>query len=247
MIKRRGFTLIESLAVIAIIGILLSLGGYIFTQAQAQARDAVRKSDLDQIAQAFHARYLDKTCTDQSALGVYPGETLEQNANQAWLKVNTLASYSDGCGSFTSYLPTIPDDVRSPAYSYYFNLSVSEKVGGNTIPAPAKHFRLATALEHQYAAGSPEQLECIRLSHLWTDNFGGQPYDCEQHVITLGLPHLIVAAVNEGNGTGGGIGGPGGDASASTAQNQNNNGSGGNGGGGNNGGTPGPYNYYLGQ
>lgn len=261
--SRRGFTLIESLAVIAIIGILLSLGTYIFTQAQAQARDAVRKSDLNQVAQAFNARALDKTCTDQSAVGLYPGESLEQTNSQIWLKVSQLATYSDGCGPFISYLPTIPNDVRSPAFSYYFNLSTIEKSGSQTVTALAKHYRLTTALEHQFSVGSPDQLECVRLSHVWISSFGGQPYDCDQHVITV-LPvkfQLIPTAhAQVGNGIpcstdvngnpipnvppgciiGGGGGGTGGGGGGG--------GTGGGGGGGTGGGTtPGPYNYYLGQ
>ncbi len=255
--RKRAFTLIESLAVIAIIGILLSLGTYIFTQAASQARDAKRKSDLDQIAQAFNARFLDKTCTNQAAVGRYPGEGLEQLDNQKWIKVNSLKNYTDpapmDCNSFSQYLPTIPDDPRTPTFTYYFNLSQIEVSGSQQLPALAKHYRLTTALEHQFSVGSVNQLECVRLSHVWINSFGGQPYDCDQHVITLKTPWPVLVAassycsinpdgtVNYGNppgcidpggGTGGGGGGSGG-------------GGGGTGGGGTT--TSGPYNYYIGQ
>lgn len=254
-IKRlRGFTLIESLAVIAIIGMLLSLGGYLFIQAQAQARDAKRKSDLDQIAQAFGARQLDRTCADQSATGVYPGESIEGSNAQVWLKTSQLQSYSDGCGSFNQYLPTMPTDRRT-GFFYYFNLSTTEVVAGKSVSAPAKHYRLTTALEHTLS--TTELQECVRLSKIWINSFGGQPYDCDQHVITQ-LPTLLAAVTNgqhefladspicqtipdggppppdgcNNNGGGPDGGGP--------------NGGGPNGGGpGNN--TPGPYNYYIGQ
>jgi len=47
-IKNKGFTLIELLVVISIIGILAALTLSGFTGAQKQARDTVRKSDLNQ-------------------------------------------------------------------------------------------------------------------------------------------------------------------------------------------------------
>jgi prepilin-type N-terminal cleavage/methylation domain-containing protein len=177
MTSRGGFTLIELLAVIAIIGVLVSLGSYLFIEAQAQARDATRKSDLNQIAEAFSARQLDKTCPDPTAVGFYPGETLEQNQNQVWLKVSRLANYTDGCGSFTQYLPTIPADRGEPLVSYYFNLSTATSEG----PA-ASHYRLTTALEH--VLSTVEQQNCVATSQVWVNSFGGQPYDCAQNVIT---------------------------------------------------------------
>ncbi|HSX42165.1 MAG TPA: type II secretion system protein [Candidatus Saccharimonadales bacterium] len=272
---RRGFTLIESLAVIAIIGILLALGTYVYAQAQAQARDAVRKSDLNQIAQAFSARQLDKTCSDQSAVGVYPGGGLNPSPTLVWTKTSQLASYSDGCGTFSHYLPTIPNDVRSPTFSYYFNLSTTETSGAASVAAVAKHYRLTTSLEHQFAAGSADQLECVRLSHVWIASFGGQPYDCDQHVISRSASGVKIATnyitilppgglfatvahaqvgggtchVNpDGTTTCDGGGGGGGTTSCPVGQILVNGVCVPDTGGGGGGTTnPGPYNYYVGQ
>lgn len=49
----RGFTLVELLVVVAIIAILSVIGLTLFTSAQANARDARRKSDIDAIANAL--------------------------------------------------------------------------------------------------------------------------------------------------------------------------------------------------
>ena len=54
-----GFTLIELLIVIAIIGILISIGLTAFSRAQTQARDGQRKADLQNIGGALEQYYSD--------------------------------------------------------------------------------------------------------------------------------------------------------------------------------------------
>lgn len=58
--EKRGFTLIELLVVIAIIGILSAIVLASLGSARSRARDAQRKSDLKQIANAFELYYLEK-------------------------------------------------------------------------------------------------------------------------------------------------------------------------------------------
>lgn len=173
LIRRRGFTLVEALSVIAIIGILASLTIYVVTSAQRQARDAVRKSDVSSIAQGFEARFLDKTCTDQSAVGIYPGEAIMladiggAAGRMLWHRVSELYSTTDRCRNFSYYLPTLPNDPNNPDAPYIFNLSSKDEFA-------AKHYRLAALLER---GPSTSQLEEIcRLSDVWYSTYEGEKY-----------------------------------------------------------------------
>lgn len=58
-INKSGFTLIELLVVIGIIGVLSTLAAVALNSARISARDAVRKSDMNQIGTAMQMYYSD--------------------------------------------------------------------------------------------------------------------------------------------------------------------------------------------
>lgn len=55
--KRKGFTLLELLVVISIIGILVAMGTVSYSTAQKKGRDSKRKSDLKSIQNAMEECY----------------------------------------------------------------------------------------------------------------------------------------------------------------------------------------------
>ena len=57
--SKRGFTLIEILTVILIIGVLVSVTSYVFNSSLIRSRDTQRKTDLDTIKNALEQYYLD--------------------------------------------------------------------------------------------------------------------------------------------------------------------------------------------
>ncbi len=55
--KNQGFTLLELLVVISIIGILLAMGSVAFTTAQQKSRDAKRRADIKALRSGFEQYY----------------------------------------------------------------------------------------------------------------------------------------------------------------------------------------------
>lgn len=59
--KSGGFTLLELLVVISIIGILIALGSVAFSTAQRRGRDARRRADIENIQKGFEQYYATNT------------------------------------------------------------------------------------------------------------------------------------------------------------------------------------------
>ncbi len=164
--KKRGFTLIESLAVIAIIGTLATLTTFVITSVQRSARDAKRKSDITAVAEGFEARYADKTCRNGVAVGHFPGQDLLSRSTGVyeWGSITVLTTDSL-CNPFSEYLGTIPTDPKSSqGRGYYFNLSED-----------LKHYRLAASLEKSLKSSEVSDLK--KQSDNWINDNNGWSYD----------------------------------------------------------------------
>lgn len=127
-LRKFGFTLVELLVVMAIIGILAALVVGNFRNTQIKGRDAQRKSDLKQLASAMELYFND--------YGRYPPASA---GNLLGCPAPT-GSCSWGSGNFTDgqtiYMRTLPDDP-SGSWDYYYQVSTDQQ-----------RFRIFTKLEN---------------------------------------------------------------------------------------------------
>ena len=119
--KQKGFTLIELLVVISIIGVLSTIAMTSLNGARAKARDARRKSDMEQIALAIEQYYYDH------GTYVIPG-TGYDGCSCGWFNyqdsshyIKSIANGLEEAGYFTEAPldPLLTSDNQTPQYMKY--------------------------------------------------------------------------------------------------------------------------------
>ncbi len=106
-----GYTLIELLIVITIVGILVAVSTVSYLTASKQSRDTKRKTDLEQIRQALE--------TYRSENGTYPATTADLEPNY----ITTLPK--DPTDNLTDYSPYTPADLDL-TYTLCATLEITE-------------------------------------------------------------------------------------------------------------------------
>lgn len=104
MKKSQGFTLIEILVVVTIIVLLTAAAVVSYTAFFKQARDAKRKTDLEQV---------------RAALEIYRSNNDTYPVGIGWASLSTLTSP-------VIYIQSLPSDPKNPTYSYYYSGSISD-------------------------------------------------------------------------------------------------------------------------
>lgn len=107
-LTRRGFSLVEMLVVIAIIGILSGLALSFTGALQKNTRDAQRSSDLSVIKSALQQYYADQ--------GKYPNTLDFELANGSAL--TNCSGRVSPCTETKTYLSRMPKDPSGTAYYY---------------------------------------------------------------------------------------------------------------------------------
>lgn len=112
--NKTGFTMIELLIVIVIMGILSAVGIGTFTSSQLKARDSKRKSDLRTMGDAFEAYYND--------FGSYPVDDGTGGFRGCGVDANTDVcapgdEFSNATNG-TTYMVQVPSDPSDGTYYY---------------------------------------------------------------------------------------------------------------------------------
>ena len=94
MNKNKGFSLIEILVVVTIIGLLTTTAVVTYSVFMKQSRDAKRKADLSQLS---------------AALEMY------RSNNDTYPPILTSLTAP------TIYIQSVPADPKNPTYTYYYN------------------------------------------------------------------------------------------------------------------------------
>jgi len=121
MKNKKGFTLIEMLIVIVIMGILTTITVAQFMTAQRKARDVQRKGDISALGKALEMYYTDYGEFPRSSLGeiqLISGEIIH------WGGVFEDDGYT--------YMATVPTEnrINNPPYQYCYVVSADQKMYG---------------------------------------------------------------------------------------------------------------------
>lgn len=142
--KSQGFTIVELLIVIVVIGILAALVLNSFNGVQARARDTERRTDVNAVATQLEVYYNDKsgypTPTDIVSTGWHAGN----------LKGADAAAFIDPKGvmingTASSYTYTNNNGTASTTGC----VSPTDSAGAAVIGTACEHFNLTTTMEKQ--------------------------------------------------------------------------------------------------
>ena len=115
--NEKGFTLVELLVVVSIIGLLSTLAIVALGSARTKARDAKRVSDMRQIATALEMYFSDNDYYPSVASAINLGE------DGALTFSETNAFNNDGAGII--YMGSVPKPPTPPADKYYVYKSLN--------------------------------------------------------------------------------------------------------------------------
>lgn len=119
----KGFTLLEILVVMVILGVLVTIGLRSFATSQMRARDAKRKRDLEQVVNALEMYRSDKgyyPVSDEGEIAGYNwGEVFNDPDNTETIYMGNLPTDPGGLNYFYQALQLNDDETEAQAYRIY--------------------------------------------------------------------------------------------------------------------------------
>lgn len=136
--KQKGFTIVELLIVIVVIGILAAIVIVTFTGVQKKARDSDRRSDINAVNSLLEVYYADNAS--------YPTKA-QLDDKDTWVPANLKdlkADVTTAPGGTTDDFATTNPPTATNVYTY-----VEAPTGcANTSASPCTGYTLGTALEN---------------------------------------------------------------------------------------------------
>ena len=124
MKKQTGFSLVELMVVISIIGMLASAALANFGDSRAAARDAKRIQDMNSLAVAFQLFFMDH--------GRYPGYTEDGVSNGA----EFIGVGDDIDDALRPYINPVPRDPSHDGVLYFYSYDPQHRISDKTITDP---------------------------------------------------------------------------------------------------------------
>ncbi|MBC7943598.1 prepilin-type N-terminal cleavage/methylation domain-containing protein [Candidatus Saccharibacteria bacterium] len=153
--KRTGFTIVELLIVIVVIGILAAITIVAFNGIQHRGRDAQRKSDIANITKALELYYIDN--------GQFPAAGGSTAINSSW-STTADASWQNFRTAIATYMKSVPTDPSNTSgvsasggsgYTYdYFQFQNSAYCGSTAGQGYLLIYRLAASSQQNNLIGN---------------------------------------------------------------------------------------------
>lgn len=184
--NNQGFTLLELLIVIVILGVLVTIGLRSFVSSQMKARDTRRKNDIEQLIKALELYRSDK--------GHYPVHDEEGQIVVYWREGGSEESetfrwgepFVDPANTQTIYMPTLPSLTGGFVIRYQSFVQDRDQASGFsevTNETGAQAYRIYSYLENpQDAARVSSEIEVDASCSLSGD------LDCNYVVSSMNLP-----------------------------------------------------------
>ena len=140
--EQKGFTLVELLVVVAIIGLLSTLAAVSLGSARSKARDAKRLSDIKQLSTALELYYSDNNGYPAvAAAGINLGEGTNKSLSSVGFAATPTAP---------TYMGNVPADPAPQASGgplhYIYNSKATDGVT-NCTAAPCPNYTIQVGLE----------------------------------------------------------------------------------------------------